>query len=53
MAIPAPRNQDTILPDILDVAMEHGIHLGKTLRNRPNETRLAVHFAMITNFTCI
>ena len=50
MAIPAPRNQDTILPDILDVAMEHGIHLGKTLRNRPNETRACCPFCNDNKF---
>jgi len=50
MAMPAPRNQDTILPDILDVAMEHGVHLGKIFRNRPDETRACCPFCQDRKF---
>lgn len=35
MAMPAPCTRDSILPDILEVAGEHGIALGKPLRHRP------------------
>jgi hypothetical protein len=44
MTIPAPSNHDTILPDILEVASEHGIALGKPLRHRPDETRACCPF---------
>lgn len=50
MIMPAPRDQDTILPDILDVASEHGVHLGKTLRNRPDETRACCPFCEDSKF---